>query len=50
MNEYQEPLVRYNIERNGLFFGYDRHGEDRILWLEWNNPFVCEWDAIHGVR
>ena len=41
--------VQFHIQRGDLFFGYDRHGEDKTLWLPWGDPFICAWDQEEGI-
>ena len=45
-------IVRYHIQRGGLYLGDDRHATDDVpLWCEWGDPFVCWfsdlWEAEH---
>ena len=38
------PLVGYTVQlSDSSFVGYDRHGDDEILRVEFGDAFMCRW-------
>jgi len=45
-----EPIVRYHIQRDGVFMGYDKEDkDDPVLWLDFSHPddaYLCSWCSL----
>jgi hypothetical protein len=41
----EAPHVVFHIERDGKFYAYDRHGEDQVFWVNFGEPFMCNFES-----
>jgi len=39
-------MLRFHVEREGLFLAFDRHGATESFWTAWGAAFVCAWDSL----